>query len=203
MNRPDGNINTVANAITITGGSLVAKGLREGIDTPTGLALVAAGRAADLIDGPTARARHEDSDLGAILDASFDKVGCAAIAFSMYRKDIVPTPVFIGMATQNLANGVATAKAQKAHPESKLLPSKKGKLAMFSQNVALLSYNYSHISDKKAQELAADNPEQIEAIQKHKRRAKISRTVGHVASGIGVIGLGVPATLGYVKRAKK
>src|ERR1035437_3082624 len=110
MNRPDGNINTVANAITITGGSLVAKGLREGIDTPTGLALVAAGRAADLIDGPTARARHEDSDLGAILDASFDKVGCAAIAFSMYRKDIVPTPVFIGMATQNLANGVATAK---------------------------------------------------------------------------------------------
>lgn len=199
MKLPDGNIKTVANVITVSGAALVAKGIHDGVDTPKGLVEVVVGRGADLIDGPTARSRGEDSDLGALLDASCDKVGCAAIAFFMWRKDIVPTAAFVGMALQNSANGYATAKAQKAHPDKKFLPSKAGKLAMFSQNVSLISYDISHTLSKKADSIESDLGQQ-EKVAKLRKAAKISRIGGHVAAGVGVLGLGIPATRGYFKR---
>jgi phosphatidylglycerophosphate synthase len=208
MNIPEGNINTLANVFTTVGGALVATGIGAGIDTPIGLALIGAGRAADLIDGPIARATGEDSELGATLDASFDKVGCAAIAFSLWRKDVVPNNVFVGMAIQNIANGIATAKARENHPDKNFLPSKTGKFAMFAQNIALLSYAFNNIGQKKVHELTTTKARISEAylnitLQQHEKRAKISRNIGHLASTLGIIGLGVPATLGYIGRATK
>jgi phosphatidylglycerophosphate synthase len=197
---PEGEIDTTANVITLIGGALVAKGIQKGVDTPAGLALICLGRACDLVDGPWARAHDEVTDLGTALDPTVDKIGCAAVALSMWRKKIVPTPVFTGMAVQNIANGIATTRAQKAHPEENFLPSKKGKFAMFFQNLGLVSYDYSHIMAKKAEKHAASEVPDPAEIVKYQRLAQRSCLAGHAASLVGVVVLGVPATRGYFKR---
>jgi len=203
MIRPEGQIDSLANKITATGDVLVLAGLHRGIDTPAGAALTASGLFVDVVDGPVARARGENSDLGALFDASSDKLKGAAIAYSIWRKGIVPDVVIAGMAVQNLANGIATAQAAKNHPGEKLLPSKRGKISMLFQNTALMSYDYGRIMENRAQELAAAEIPDVEKIAKCERSAKYARKFGHVAAGIGVVGLGIPATLGYIKRIKK
>lgn len=200
MKLPEGDINTMANVITLSGGAGVAMGVHQGVDTPLGLLLIAVGRGQDLRDGRRAREDGNDSELGAILDATTDKIGCAAIVYSMWRKGIVPTVAFTGMALQNTANGYASAKAQKNHPETPLLPSKKGKLAMFSQNIAVLSYGLSHVLEIEADKVVSVEASEQEKITKYRKATKISRVVGHVAAGVGVLGLGIPATRGYFKR---
>jgi hypothetical protein len=71
---------------------------------------------------------------------------------------------------------------------------------MFTQNIALLSYDYSHIYENKLKKLDAEH--EAEQIKKYEQRMKIGRAIGHISSGVGVIGLGIPATWGYIQRAK-
>ena len=203
MNRPDGDIDTLANVITASGGVMVAAGLKTGIDTPGGLALAAIGRGCDLIDGRTARARNEDSDLGALFDAGTDKIACAGILVSAWRKGYVPNVVGGALVIQNLTNGWATAKAQKANPHEKLLPSKAGKLSMFAQSVSLLSYVMSGIASQEANKIIPIREVEDSQQQKRQRYLKIasnSRRLGHAAAFVGLGPLGIPATRGYLKR---
>lgn len=68
----------IPNAMSATGFGMVAAGSAIENDSKA-LALTAAGRSLDLIDGAVARKLNQESDFGAGVDAILDKLGMAAM----------------------------------------------------------------------------------------------------------------------------
>jgi len=170
-------------AVTLIGVCLSIDGARK-IDTIEGIAEVIVGRTCDLADGALARALGQTSDPGAIADAFSDKAAGLAILASEWKKDIAPKPALAAMFIQNTANGIATYWAKRKNPNMELSRSKDGARAMFMQNVAVGAYAIGNV-------LKETDPV----------RARQHRTLGHVATGVGVGYFGVKATSGYFKRA--
>lgn len=177
------DIYSIPNAMSAIGFALVLDGTRK-IDEAAGITEIAAGRTLDLLDGAAARALGQGSELGAAIDANCDKFGGLAILIAEWRKEIAPKEAIAAMFTQNLGNAIATGFAMKRNPGQDLKPSRAGKYAMFSQNLALGAYATSNVLK-----------------EKHTGMSKSLRRLGHVATGIGVGLFGATATLGYIKRA--
>ncbi len=175
---------SIPNAVSTTGLGLVYDGSKK-IDEPLGLLEVMAGRWMDLIDGPIARHTGQTSEFGATVDASFDKLGGLAILAAEWRKDVAPKPALAAIFAQNLINGIATVAAAKTHPSEDLRPSRAGKYAMFSQNIALSAYASSKL-------LRRAQPKTAETL----------RNAGNLATVVGVGIFGVKATYDYIKRAR-
>jgi phosphatidylglycerophosphate synthase len=124
---------TPANAISLIGLALVVVGSAN-ITTQTGVLMIIGGRAMDLIDGYVARATKE-SDLGAAIDATFDKLAVAAILVGAILQAALPLAIILWVLIQNLLNSVISIiAAVKGH---KLETSIEGKRTMFLQNVAI------------------------------------------------------------------
>ncbi len=175
---------TLPNAISVTGFALALHGASH-LDTPVGLAETATGRLLDLVDGPVARATGQSSEFGATVDATLDKFAGLAIVASEWRKDLAPKAALVAMLGQNVANSVATAVAIKRHPDLDLSPTRDGKYAMASQNLALAAYAQSQIVQ-----------------ENYPRTSHLLRSIGHAATAVGVGYYGVKATADYVRRAK-
>lgn len=175
-------IATVPDAISVVGFALALHGACR-LNTPLGLAEAAVGRGLDVVDGYYARATGQTSEFGASLDATLDKFAGLAIVASEWHKSIAPKPALIAILGQNIVNTVATAIAVKKYPDQVFAPSKAGKYAMASQNLALAAYAQA--------ELLQDSLP---------RTSQVMRQIGHVATIVGVGIFGTKATAGYIKR---
>ncbi|MDO4712734.1 MAG: hypothetical protein Q4B05_02405 [Candidatus Saccharibacteria bacterium] len=144
---------TWPNVISAIGYRLVHRGSQQ-LTTPRGVAEVAVGRALDLADGAVARATGQETDLGAAVDASLDKLGMGKILLEAWRTKAAPRPLLAAIALFNVTNGVASLIASTRHPEESYRPPRSGKLAMALSNAALLSHCIGtaseHISGREA-----------------------------------------------------
>jgi len=133
---------TPANIASIGGAVVAIYGLLLIIDgnIVSGLALVAIGRFADLVDGIIAEYTKTKSPLGEIIDASMDKIvmGFALIVF--IGIGLMPWPLIAIVAMQNIANIMISVVARL---RNKIIhPSRLGKLATAFSWVALIFYPF-------------------------------------------------------------
>lgn len=181
------DIFSVPNAISAAGLGLVLYGARK-FDTGkrthdartvrTAIMMMAGGRLLDLLDGKAARCLHQESDLGAAVDAVGDKCGMLAIGTAMARHDIIPKPVVGMIAAKNTVNAAATAYYGLGHTEAIRTP-KAGKLSMAADNVAIAAY----MAEKCA-----------------RKGSKVERVAHTVAVGSAALGavLGIAAAKDYL-----
>lgn len=179
---PD-KIFTLPNVITLLGGFLTCRGLRD-IDKLSGLLTVALGRGLDLLDGAVARKANQASELGAALDAATDKLTTAKLLYELWRKDMAPKEVLGAIATFNAINFLATVVADRYPTGEKLRPTKSGKLAIATETGALIAYVASDLAEKAG----------------CKKSARDLRKIGHVTSALAVP-LAINASVKYVNRA--
>ncbi|NLA42634.1 hypothetical protein GX865_00530 [Candidatus Saccharibacteria bacterium] len=172
-------------AISIGGLALVEKGCRN-INTVTGVNYIAAGRGLDLIDGIAARSLNQESDAGALADATCDKLGMVRLAYSALKNNAVPKYALGAMFASNLTSAGLTIAAGIRHPDESYRPTKNGKHSMAAFNIGILSHLYSNALKK-------EHPE----INLHPHFNKL----GHIAVGVG-IGLAIPSNAEYAARLR-
>lgn len=170
-------------AISATGLALVAQGCRA-ITTLEGVNRIAAGRGLDLVDGIAARALNQESDAGALADATCDKVGMALIAASALRHNAVPRHVIGSMFASNLTSTGLSAAAAIRHPKESYRPTKTGKHCMAAFNLGIISHLYANALEHERPELE---------LHPHFQR------LGQVASATG-IALTIPTNVEYASR---
>jgi phosphatidylglycerophosphate synthase len=173
----------IPTAISASGLALVAKGCRH-IDTLEGVNYIAAGRGLDLVDGMVARAFDQESDAGALADATCDKLGMTFIATQALRKNAVPTYALASMFASNLTSTSLTLAASVRHPHQTYRPTKTGKYSMAAFNVGILSYLYANALEKNHKDLDL-----------HSQFQKL----GHTATTAG-IALAIPSNAEYASR---
>lgn len=187
MKHPTRNeIMTVPNAISAAGFSMVVAGsIAKGPRRST--ALIGAGRALDLVDGTVARKLGQESDFGADVDATLDKLGIGVITVSAAAKGQFPLPAAAAIAAHNTLNSAASIAHEIRHPDESVRPTKLGKVGLFLENAGMISYLAASAAETYAPE---------------SRAARNLKLAGHalVASGAG---LGIGAGIGYVARAAK
>ena len=132
-----------ANATSLIGLALTIYGSLN-ITTLAGVLVLGLGRFIDIFDGKIARATHT-SRFGAIVDATFDKIGLAFLVPAIWFADIAPYWLLIYILAQNVLNVILSfvATVKKAEPES----SKFGKHAMFLQQISLGFYALGNTID--------------------------------------------------------
>ena len=126
---------TVANAISLAGLALVVDGCKN-IGTINGVNKIAVGRGLDLFDGSVARWRDQCSDMGALVDVTFDKLGMLAIATAAWIEDALPKSYISYLFAKNSAHAALTTAAGYMHPTESFRPPRAGKHAMFLDNLA-------------------------------------------------------------------
>ena len=173
----------VPTAISASGLALVAKGCRT-INTVNGVNMIAAGRGLDLLDGVVARRLEQESDAGALADATCDKLGMTLIATSALRHDAVPKYALGSMFASNLTSAGLTLAASVRHPHDSYRPTSTGKHGMAAFNVGIISYLYANALEHERPELGL-----------HPGFKKL----GHVATSAG-IALAIPTNAEYASR---
>lgn len=172
-------------AISATGLALVAKGCRT-IDTVEGVNYIAAGRGLDLVDGAVARALEQESDAGALADATFDKLGMSLIAASAIRQKAVPPYALGSMFASNLMSAGLFSVAAVRHPHESYRPTKTGKHCMAAFNLGILAHLYANALER-------EHPE----TELHSHFSRL----GHIATSTG-IALSVPTNAEYASRIR-
>jgi len=137
---------SLANAASLVGLSLTIYGSLH-INSLSGVLILGLGRFIDIFDGKIARATHT-SRFGAIVDATFDKIGLGFLVPAIWFAHIAPYWLLIYIIVQNLLNVVFSlvASARRAKPTS----SKFGKHAMFLQQISLGFYALGNTIDNRA-----------------------------------------------------
>lgn len=135
-----------ANAVSLIGLTLTIYGSLN-INSLTGVLILGLGRFIDIFDGKIARATHV-SRLGAIVDATCDKIGIAFLVPAIWIAHIAPYWLLVYIIAQNFLNVFFSiwATIRKAKPTSSL----DGKYAMFLQNVSLGFYALGNTIDFRA-----------------------------------------------------
>lgn len=138
---------SVPTSISLAGLALVIRGSRH-IDTLEGITEVAVGRGFDLVDGFCARALEQESDIGALVDASCDKVGMGFMVANAWKKNVVPKEALSLIIASNTINAGLFSVAALRNPTIRYRPPKNGKHAMSLYNAGLISYAYAHSFEK-------------------------------------------------------
>lgn len=173
----------IPNAMSATGFGMVAAGSAIENDSKA-LALTAAGRSLDLIDGAVARKLNQESDFGAGVDAILDKLGMAAmVAGGVYHKRIPKWSAGVVIAHNSL-NATASV-LHEINSQETARPSKLGKIGLFAENIGLMSYMASSALESRGSN----------------RLSKSLKIAGHVLTISGAA-LGTAAGVQYIKRAK-
>ena len=178
-------LSPAATAVSATGLGLVVKGATE-INTLKGVLEVFAGRAADGFDGSVARALDQESDAGAIVDASFDKAGIGVISVAAWLNEAIPKPVIAGVVTKHLASAALTFIHDHNHPNESFRPTKWGKASIGADSLAYAAYLAENA-------LRNEKPERI-------TEQKIAHIVGGLAVGAAIV-TGSISIYQYYKRA--
>jgi phosphatidylglycerophosphate synthase len=135
------DILTPANAVSAIGLMLSVHGAAN-IGRLHGVIEIGLGRLLDVIDGPVARRTHS-SRFGAVLDAVFDKLAIAAIAYQAWRYGIAPKALIGFIVVQNLANSAAAIYAEKKN--LRFESSTNGKYTILLQNLALGGFALANV----------------------------------------------------------
>jgi phosphatidylglycerophosphate synthase len=132
-----------ANATSLIGLALTIYGSLH-IHELSGVLILGLGRFVDIFDGKIARATHT-SRLGAIVDATCDKIGIAFLVPAIWLAHIAPYWLLVYIIAQNALNVVFSlvSAARRGKPAS----SKMGKYAMFLQNISLGFYALGNTID--------------------------------------------------------
>jgi phosphatidylglycerophosphate synthase len=178
------DILSLPNAISAAGLALAAHGSST-MNTPRGFTEMALGRSLDLADGYVARTTGQSSEFGAGIDALFDKLAGASMLIQEWRLGLAPKLSLAAIGVQNTANAVATWQSVRRHPDTELTPSRDGKYAMASQNIALGSYALAGLFK-----------------EAYPSAHKGFRFLGHAATAVGVGYFGVRSTAYYFARSK-
>lgn len=173
----------VPTAVSLTGLGLVARGCKN-ITSVAGVNYIAAGRGCDLLDGTIARALGQESDTGALADATCDKLGLLMIAGSALRQNAVPKYALGSMFASNLTSAGLTAAAAWRHPRESYRPTRAGKYSMAAFTIGILSYLYETAFSREYPELKL-----------HPQFQKL----GHTATAAG-IALAIPTNSEYAAR---
>lgn len=128
---------TPANVISAVGLGLSAYGATH-IQDVSGVLQYGAGRVLDVIDGPIARRTYPGSRIGAVVDASFDKLAVAFALLEAWNHHAAPEGVIAVMALMNVINAASTVYADRKGTEP--VTSKAGKYFMFGYNASFGAY---------------------------------------------------------------
>jgi phosphatidylglycerophosphate synthase len=137
------DIISIPSAISLAGLALVIHGSKR-IDTLAGVSEVAVGRSFDLLDGFCARALEQESDMGALIDASCDKIGMGFMVMNAWRKNVVPKEALSLIIASNTVNASLFSIAALRNPKTRYRPPQNGKHAMSLYNAGLIGYAYAH-----------------------------------------------------------
>lgn len=132
-----------ANATSVIGLTLTIIGSFH-LTTLAGVLTLGVGRFIDIFDGPIARRTHT-SPLGALVDATCDKIGIAVLVPAAWITHIAPYWLLIYILVQNVLNVVFSAltSARGGTPAA----SRYGKHALFAQNISLGFYALGSVTD--------------------------------------------------------
>lgn len=134
---------TPANAITLIGLVLTVAGMLR-FNTYLGLALVFAGRTLDLLDGPVAR-RTRTSRIGAIFDATTDKIVSFGLLIAAYLFDLAPLWFIVPVFLYHLS--IVAYSVMTEHRGASVETIQPGKYAIFLQTGALVLFVWASLSD--------------------------------------------------------
>lgn len=174
---------TVPNIMTVVGGYLAWQGAEKAGTLP-GLVQTGFARSIDTLDGVIARATGAETDFGAILDVTTDKIATSKYLFELYNQNLAPKIVIGSIAVRSAINAAATTIAAKRSPEQKLRPTASGKLGIAAETLSLLAFNAEYVARQ------ADRP----------KLAKALRGLGWTAFAIAAP-LALHASATYVNRA--
>lgn len=132
-----------ANAVSVLGLVMTIWGSLH-INSLEGVLILGLGRFIDIFDGKIARATHA-SRLGAIVDATCDKIGFAFLVPAIWIAGIAPVWLLVYILGQNLLNVVFSGWAALRH--AKPTSSRYGKHAVFMQNISLGLYALGNTID--------------------------------------------------------
>lgn len=134
-----------ANAVSLVGLAFTIYGAIH-IHSLAGVLILGLGRFIDIFDGKVARATHV-SPLGALVDATCDKIGMAFLLPAVWFAGIAPYWLLIYIAVQNISNVVLSwLTARRGHTPA---ASRSGKYAMFLQNMSLGFYALGNTIDQR------------------------------------------------------
>lgn len=133
---------TPANFVSLVGGVLAIYGLILILNAEiiSGLLLLTIGRGADLLDGLIAEYTKTKSSLGEVVDAVADKLVIAFAVIVFAAIELVPWPIVLLIAAQNLLNGFASIIGR--FRKIKIHPSKYGKYSTALAWVTLIFYPF-------------------------------------------------------------
>ena len=90
-----------------------------------------------------------ESDTGAIIDASLDKLGLLALGVQMWRHDVAPKPALATILLKHSINSGATLYNGLRDPAKRAIrPPASGKLSMAADNLALAAFAVAHESEQ-------------------------------------------------------
>lgn len=184
MNIRQEDVLNIPNTMSAIGCALAIHGSMRA-DTKLGVAEAAVGRLVDLVDGRVARSLGQESDFGAGVDATLDKIAGLSIVMNEWGKGLAPKTALSAILIQNTVNGIATLAAIKKHPEESFKPTTEGKLAMATQNAALALYPAARLLKDRMP-----------------RTSSVVRYLGHAATIVGVGYFGRLSTKQYIQRAR-
>ena len=125
-----------ANVVTLVGFGMTTYGSMH-LQTPEGFWLVTAGRFLDVLDGPVARRTHT-SRLGAVLDATVDKLTVLAITLGLLAFDAAPLGVVGYILLQNIL--VSAMNLVSAQRKVAVSTTRSGKLNIFMQMCTMIAF---------------------------------------------------------------
>ncbi len=133
---------TPANFVSLGGGILAVYGLILILNAEiiSGLLLLAIGRVADLMDGVIAEYTKTKSPLGELVDALSDKLVIAFAVVVFAAVELVPWPIVLLIALQNIFNGLAVIIGR--FRNIRIHPSKYGKYSTALAWVTLIFYPF-------------------------------------------------------------
>lgn len=173
---------TAPNAVSVFGFVLVLIGCSR-LNTWDGFGFVIIGRLLDVLDGWIARKYHQTSQLGAILDATLDKLALLVITSAAWYFEMAPVAALAAIIGINIVVTAVTYVAARRHPQATLSVSRSGKYAMALQNASLAMYIASQL------------------MTSNSTLASYLWNAGHVAIFLGTAVFGLWAVYGYVRRA--
>lgn len=147
MTRPSisrADVFSPANAVSLVGLTFTIYGALN-IHSLAGVLILGLGRFIDIFDGKVARATHV-SPLGALVDATCDKIGMAFLLPAVWFAGIAPYWLLIYIAAQNVSNIVLSWLTAKRGTTP--AASRSGKYAMFLQNMSLGFYALGNTIDQ-------------------------------------------------------
>lgn len=143
-----GGVVTPANAVSLTGALLVVAGFlqfEQGVTLP-GVALIAIGRLADIIDGYIAHRTGTKSPLGEIIDTTLDKSTIFFGLVFIIAFNLLPAVFTAAIVAQSILNSVASLIGHKRG--TVLHPTPYGKLATFLAWFTIVSYLFHSLLEK-------------------------------------------------------